>query len=125
MPALLAASPGFAVPDLYVVGLLFVGVAIAAAVGALSHEHDRAFSASLIYLALGILVAVAVGVFDLRWLDPVDDAAIVERLAELAVIVALFSTGLKLDRELTWSGWASVTRLLAIAMPLTIVAVAV
>jgi sodium/hydrogen antiporter len=31
---------------------------------------------------------------------------------------------LKLDRDVTWRGWSSVTRLLAVAMPLTIVAVA-
>lgn len=125
MTALLAAGPGFSVPDLYVVGLLFLGVALAAAVAALSHEHERAFSASLIYLAFGLAAAVVIGAFDLRWVDPVDDAHVVERMAEFAVIVALFSTGLKLDRDLSWSGWSSVTRLLAIAMPLTIVAVAV
>jgi NhaP-type Na+/H+ or K+/H+ antiporter len=62
---------------------------------------------------------------DFHWLDPVDDAEVVERLAEFCVIVALFSTGLKLDRELTWAAWASVARLLAVVMPLTIVAIAV
>ena len=44
MPSLVAAAPGLAAPDLYAVGLVFAGVAIAAAVGALSHERDRAFS---------------------------------------------------------------------------------
>ena len=58
------------------------------------------------------------------WLDPLEDARVVERLAELAVVVALFSTGLKLDRELSWSAWRSVVRLLALVMPLTIAAVA-
>jgi NhaP-type Na+/H+ or K+/H+ antiporter len=124
MDSLLAAGAGFSTPDLYTIGLLFLGVALAAAVAALSHEHDRAFSASVIYLAFGVAAALTIAVFDLRWIDPVDDARVVERLAEFAVIVALFSTGLKLDRDLSWSGWSSVTRLLAIAMPLTIVAVA-
>ena len=124
MPSLVAAAPGLAAPDLYAVGLVFAGLALAAAVGALSHEHERAFSASLIYLAFGLAAAVAIQVFDLGWLDPVDDSEVVERLAEFAVIVALFSTGLKLDRELSWSGWSSVTRLLGLAMPLTIGAVA-
>jgi len=124
MAQFLAAGPGLSVPDLYVVGLLFLGVAVAAGVAALSHEHDRAFSASLIYLAFGACAAVVIALFDLHWLDPVDDASVVERLAEFAVIVALFSTGLKLDRDLSWSGWSSVVRLLAIAMPLTIIAVA-
>ncbi len=125
MERLLAAGPGLAVPDLYVVGLIFLGVAVAAAVAALSHEDDRAYSASLIYLGFGLAAAVVVGFFDIHWLDPVDDAAIVERLAEFAVIVALFSTGLKLDRNLSWRGWSSVVRLLTLTMPLTILALAV
>jgi NhaP-type Na+/H+ or K+/H+ antiporter len=124
MQTVVAAGAGFSTPDLYTVGLLFLGVALAAAVAALSHEHERAFSATLIYLAFGLAAALAIGLFDLGWVDPVDDARVVERLAEFAVIVALFSTGLKLDRDLSWSGWGSVTRLLAIAMPLTIAAVA-
>ena len=124
MQTVVAAGAGFSTPDLYTVGLLFLGVALAAAVAALSHEHERAFSATVIYLAFGLAAALAIGVFDLRWVDPVDDARVVERLAEFAVIVALVSTGLKLARDLSWSGWGSVTRLLAIAMPLTIAAVA-
>lgn len=124
MSPALAAAPGFDVPDLYAVALVFLGVAVAAAVGALSHEHDRAFSAALIYLAFGLAAAAVIQLFDLRWVDPVDDAELVLRLSELALITALFSTGLKLDRELSWSGWSSVTRLLGLAMPLTIGAVA-
>ena len=120
----LAAAPGFDVGDLYAGALLFVGLAIFAAVGALSHERDRAFSASLIYLALGVGAAAVIGVFDIRWLRPVEDAWLIERLAELAVIVALFSTGLKLDRPLELRTWGSVARLLLIVMPLTIAIVA-
>jgi NhaP-type Na+/H+ or K+/H+ antiporter len=88
-----------------------------AAVGALSHEHERAFSASLIYLGLGIVGAVGVLVFDVRWLDPVRDAGLLEHVTELAVVIALFSTGLKLERRLAWREWSTVTRLLAIGMP--------
>ena len=120
----LAAAPGFDAGDLYAGALLFVGLAIFAAVGALSHERDRAFSASLIYLALGLGAAAVIGIFDIRWLRPVEDAWLIERLAELAVIVALFSTGLKLDRPLELRTWGSVARLLLIVMPLTIAIVA-
>ena len=35
-----------------------------AAVGAMSHEHERAFSASLIYLGLGALAALAIQVLN-------------------------------------------------------------
>ena len=47
-----------------------------AAVGALSHEHERAFSASLIYLGLGLVAAVGLAALDVRWLDPVGDASL-------------------------------------------------
>ena len=39
-------------------------------------------------------------------------------------MVALFATGLKLERELTFRGWRNVARLLLVAMPLTIGAIA-
>jgi sodium/hydrogen antiporter len=86
-------------------------------VGALSHEHERAFSASLIYLGLGVVGAVGLTAFDVRWLDPVADSGVVEHVTELAVVIALFSTGLKLERSLRWREWSTVTRLLVIGMP--------
>jgi sodium/hydrogen antiporter len=101
-----------------------VGVAVFAAVGAMSHEHERAFSASLIYLGLGAVAALVIQVFDVRWLDPLGDAKVVEHVAEVALIFALFSSGLKLDRRLRWREWGSVARLLLIAMPLTMAGVA-
>ena len=47
-----AAGQGFDLFETFDLGVLFVGVAVFAAVGALSHQHERAFSASLIYLGL-------------------------------------------------------------------------
>ena len=119
-----AAERGFSFADVYAVGLLFCGIAIFAAVGALSHQRERAFSASIIYLGLGALAAGAIALLDVDWIDPIEDATLIERLAELAVIVALFATGLKLDRPFTRLAWAGVGRLLIVAMPLTIAAVA-
>lgn len=119
-----ATDPGFSFADTYAIGLVFLGVAVFAAIAALSHERERAFSASLIYLGLGVLAAVALDLFGIPWVDPVGDAAVLERLTELAVVIALFSTGLKLDRVLSWREWGTVARLLGVAMPLTIGAVA-
>jgi sodium/hydrogen antiporter len=90
----------------------------------MSHEHERAFSASLIYLGLGALAALTIRLFDIPWLDPFGDAKVVEHIAEVALIFALFSSGLKLDRPLRWREWGSVTRLLVLAMPLTMAGVA-
>jgi sodium/hydrogen antiporter len=115
-----AADTGFSFADPFAVGLLFVGIAVFAAVGALSHQHERAFSASLIYLALGCAAALVIHVSDTGWLDPVGNVSLIDHLTEIAVIMALFSAGLKLDRPLTWRAWGSTARLLLIAMPVTI-----
>ena len=120
----LAAAPGFTWGELYPFGLLFLGVALFAAVGALSHQHERAFSASLVYLGLGIAASVAVQLFDVAWIDPIRHARVIERLAEFAVVIALFTTGLRLDRPLDPRRWGSVARLLVFAMPLSVAAVA-
>lgn len=104
--------------------MLFLGLAVFAAVGALSHQHERAFSASLIYLALGLGAAVLLELTGIAWLDPIRNASLVERATELAVIVALFATGLRLDRPLSRDAWGGVGRLLGAVMILTIAAVA-
>ena len=98
--------------DTFDLGVLFVGLAVFAAVGALSHQHERAFSASLIYLGLGAGAAVVIAALDVSWIDPVDDAELIEHLAEAALVIALFSAGLKLDRPLRPRDWSTVARLL-------------
>lgn len=47
---------------------------------------------------------------------------LIERAAELIVIVSLMGAGLKIDRALTIANWSLTIRLLAITMPLTILA---
>ncbi|WP_181707672.1 cation:proton antiporter [Chthonobacter rhizosphaerae] len=75
-------------------------------------------------------IALGAAVFSLPALpgiapDPLDHLALTERLTEFVVIVALMGAGLKLDRPLAWSSSALTWRLLVIAMPLTIAAIAV
>lgn len=120
----LAASSGLDFADAYVVGLAFVGLAVLAAIAALSHQTDRAYSASLIYLGVGAVAAAAIEIFSVRWLSPLADSEVFERTSELAVCIALFATGLKLDRPARPRAWGSPARLLGLAMPLTIAAVA-
>ena len=102
MPALpLAAATGLQFGDLYAVALLFVGLAVIAAVSALSHQHERAFSASVIYLLLGGPAATAIAMLDIPWLEPVGDHKVLERITEVALLAALFSTALRLNGRLT------------------------
>jgi NhaP-type Na+/H+ or K+/H+ antiporter len=56
---------------------------------------------------------------------PIEYPKLVERLTEFVVIISLMGAGLKLDRPLDWRGWSITARLLGIAMPLTIVALAI
>ncbi|MGT2516163.1 cation:proton antiporter [Sphingomonas panni] len=49
---------------------------------------------------------------------------ITERFAEFVVIIALMGSGLKIDRVFGWRRWSITWRLLAITMPLGIVAIA-
>lgn len=121
---LLAAERGFSFADPLAIGLIFCGLAVFAAIGALSHEHERAFSASIIYLGLGAAAAVVIELAGIGWVDPLADEAAVERLAEFAVVIALFGTGLKLEDPFARRSWTGVARLLLIAMPLTIAAIA-
>jgi sodium/hydrogen antiporter len=67
-----------------------------------------------------VVGAVGLTAFDVRWLDPVSDAGLLEHVTELAVVIALFSTGLKVERRLRWREWSTVTRLLVIGMPVFI-----
>jgi hypothetical protein len=55
MPGTAAIDPGLGSPDVYAVGLLFVGLAVLVAILALSHQRAGAYSASIVYLAMGAL----------------------------------------------------------------------
>ncbi|WP_347303226.1 cation:proton antiporter [Croceibacterium sp. TMG7-5b_MA50] len=57
-------------------------------------------------------------------LDPREQSRFWEVLSEIAVIVALFGTGLRIDNLHSLTRWTPTIRLLALAMPLTIGAVA-
>ena len=56
--------------------------------------------------------------------NPLADIEVTRRLTEFVVIVALFGAGLKIDRPISWRGWILAWRLLGVAMPLTIFAIA-
>ena len=80
--------------------------------------------------ASGLLVLLGLVAFS--WLprmpeaiDPTQNPRVWEITAELCVIVGLFGVGLRLDQVFDYQKWRPTVRLLAIAMPLTIIAVAV
>ena len=118
-------APGWEIePGLYELLLLVGGAVILVGAVLLSMQRGRPFSASLAYLAAGIAIGLLLRAIGVAWYDPIEDAELFSRAAELAVIVSLFGAGVKLDRALTWRGWRTPILLLAVAMPLTIIGVA-
>ena len=109
--------------DPYEIALATAGAA--ALIAAWLPQVLRGRPLSVPIVVVGIGVAAFLLPFDLPKPDPIEGRDLVERLTELGVIVALMGAGLKLDRPPGWRSWGSTWRLLAIAMPLTIVAVAV
>ena len=86
-------APGWELGGLYTVALAAVGVTVLIGVAAISHQRGRTLSASVFYVALGAVGAVALSVLDVPRLDPEGDHVLLERLTELALIVAVFSAG--------------------------------
>ena len=107
---------------LYEVGLVVAGVVILGVALLPRVISDRAISLPILYVAFGAAVFSLPLGFPAP--DPFAFSRLTERLTELGVIVALTGAGLKLDRRPGWPEWQSTTRLLAVTMPLTIVAAA-
>ncbi|MDW5325976.1 cation:proton antiporter [Plantactinospora sp. KLBMP9567] len=82
----------------------------------------RPLSMPIAFLGLGMLVFLLP--LGLPEPDPLTHAGITTQLTEIGVIVALMGAGLKIDRPLGRRRWSSTWRLLAVAMPLCIAAVA-
>ena len=77
----------------------------------------------------GLMILLGMGAFALvpgmpAIPDPRSTPFVWEVVAEMTVIIALFGTGLRIDNLSSWRRWSPTVRLLAIAMPLTILAVA-
>ncbi|MEW2327031.1 cation:proton antiporter [Micromonospora chersina] len=82
----------------------------------------RPLSMPIAFLGLGMLVFLLPT--GLPTPDPLRWPELTTHLTEIGVIVALMGAGLKIDRPLSWARWSSTWRLLAVAMPLCIAAVA-
>ena len=97
--------------------LLFGGLlAVVAALSGLM--RGTVLSASVLSVALGIALAAA-GLVDV---DPTEESVV--ELVELALILTLFSDGMFVERELLRRHWSPVARSLIVAMPITLLLIA-
>lgn len=100
-----------------IIGALLIAMALT---GALWKRLP--ISTAMLYLAVG--VALSPLGFDVLRLDPFEHSATLERIAEVAVLVSLFVTGLKLSAPLADVRWYLSLRLALVAMVLTVAAIA-
>lgn len=113
--------PDLAAPEPYIIWLTGAGVLIAMVAWLPLALKRLPLSLPIICIAIGVgvflLPGVALAPLPLRF------PQITERLTEFVVIIALMGAGLKLDRVFNWRRWGVTWRLLAITMPLTILAI--
>ena len=101
-----------------VIGTLLLGVALLG-----SYVQRLPLTTTMLYLAAGYgLGPQGAGLFAV---DPVRDAAFLERVTEVAVIISLFTAGLKLRIPLSDKRWRRPLRLASGSMALTVGAIAV
>jgi len=93
-------------------GLLAVGAALSGVM------RGTVLSISVLSVSLGILLAA----LDVVSVDARDSAIV--HLVELALVLTLFSDGMFVERELLRRHWSPVTRAIVIAMPVTLVLLA-
>lgn len=107
--------------DAYIAFLLGLGVIVL-----LVAWLPLALKAAPLSLSI-VCVGLGAGLFGFQLLefdpDPRTYDTIVEKLCEAVVIISLMGAGLKIDRRIGLRAWATTWRLLAVAMPVTILAV--
>ncbi len=108
--------------------LLFVlfGLGLIAAVGLERWLSRKYLSLPLLYVGIGWAVfSLPLGLPRINPTASQFDAITLEYVTEFIVIASLAGAGIAIDRPVSWKNWAQIWPLLVIAMPVTIVAVAV
>ncbi|HEX2510721.1 MAG TPA: cation:proton antiporter [Microvirga sp.] len=109
--------------DAYIVVLAGFGVVVLLTAWLPMLLRELPLSLPIFCVALGAAVFAIPDVPGTAY-HPMDHPAVVERLSEFVVIISLMGAGLKIDRPFHWARWRVTWRLLGIAMPLTIAALA-
>jgi len=114
-----AITPASALTDSYFVIVLALGAMILLTAWAPILIKRLPLSLPIICVAVGAGM-FSVAPFSSLGPHPENSPKLVERAAELIVIVSLMGAGLKIERAMAWRTWNVTWRLLGIAMPLTI-----
>lgn len=80
------------------------------------------FTSAIVYLVIGFLLGPSV--LSLFYFDPIKQSALLEVLTEVAVLIALFSAGVKMPVPIELARWRPPLRLASVSMILTIALIA-
>ncbi|HEX8883274.1 MAG TPA: cation:proton antiporter, partial [Noviherbaspirillum sp.] len=76
------------------------------------------FTSAIIYLAAGIVLGpMVLGLF---YFDPIKQSAVLELMTEIAVLISLFSAGVKMPVPVKWPRWRAPVRLAWVSMTITV-----
>lgn len=103
---------------LLTLGFVVVGVLLIVMTMTSSFISRLPLSAAMLYLAVGVGIGPAG--LGLLVLDPLLDASLIERLTEIAVLISLFTAGLKLTLPLNDRRWRIPLQLASVSMVLTV-----
>jgi NhaP-type Na+/H+ or K+/H+ antiporter len=101
---------------------LLIGVLMLARGLAATTIARSPFTSAIVYLCAGLVLGPSV--LDLFHFDPLKQSALLEVLTEIAVLISLFSAGVKMPVPVTFQRWSPSVRLAWVSMTITVVLVA-
>lgn len=108
-------------PSDFIVGCIIVGLLLIAMTLAGSFIARLPLSAAMLYLGVGVAIGpLGLGLIKL---DAIKNVAMLERLTEVAVLISLFTAGMKLQLPLTNRRWRIPVQLATLSMLVTVAAV--
>ena len=108
-------------PDAFVLGCIIVGTLLIAKTLGGSFITRLPISAAMLYLAVGM--AIGPWGWGLLKLDALKNTVLLERLTEVALLISLFTAGMKLELPLKDRRWRIPVQLATVSMLLTVGAV--
>ena len=109
-------------PDAFTLGCIIVGTLLVAKTLGGSFIDRLPLSAAMLYLAVGM--AIGPWGWGLLKLDAFKNVVLLERLTEVALLISLFTAGMKLEMPLKDKRWRIPVQLATVSMLLTVAAIA-